>query len=112
MEIKGISNYQPLMSSYIEGERKIQPSSKTVDLYTNRNDNDSYNIMLRNQLDNYTGLEVENIYLNYKLYGDKHNKVAVEIVDKDTGEVIREVPPEEYQNLQAYIDNLIESKEK
>ena len=48
-----------------------------------------------------------NISLQYSVYGDRGNKIAVKVVDKGTGEVIREIPPKEIQSLQAKMSELV-----
>ena len=42
-----------------------------------------------------------NVSLQYSAYGDRGEKIAVTVVNKDTGEVIREIPPRELQDLYA-----------
>jgi len=52
-------------------------------------------------------LDSMNINLEYFLYGEKENKVAVKVVDKESGEVIREIPPKEIQALQEKMSELV-----
>jgi uncharacterized FlaG/YvyC family protein len=52
-------------------------------------------------------LDSMNVSLEYSLYGAKDNKVAVKVVNKETGDVIREIPPKEMQALQAKIGELV-----
>lgn len=40
-----------------------------------------------------------NIRLEFSTYGDKGEKIAVTVADKETGEVIREIPPKEIRDL-------------
>lgn len=42
-----------------------------------------------------------NVSLEFSTYGDNGNKIAVIVSDKDTGEVIREIPSKELRNLYA-----------
>jgi uncharacterized FlaG/YvyC family protein len=42
-----------------------------------------------------------NVSLSFSTYGEKGERIAVVVADKDTGEVIREIPPKEIQNLYA-----------
>ena len=42
-----------------------------------------------------------NISLEFSTYGENGDKIAVVVADKDTGEVIREIPSKELQNLYA-----------
>ena len=52
-------------------------------------------------------LDSMNISLQYSVYGDKDDKVAVKVVDRDTGKVIREIPSKEMQALQNKMRELI-----
>jgi flagellar protein FlaG len=52
-------------------------------------------------------LESMNVSVQYSVYGDKDDKVAVKVVDKDTGKVIREIPPKEIQALQDKMSELV-----
>jgi len=51
-------------------------------------------------------LDSMNISLQYSLYGAHNEKVAVKVVNKETGDVIREIPPKEMQALQAKMSEL------
>ena len=51
-------------------------------------------------------LDSMNISLQYTLYGAHDSKIAVKVVNKDTGHVIREIPPKEMQALQTKMDEL------
>jgi flagellar protein FlaG len=42
-----------------------------------------------------------NVSLEFSTYGENGEKIAVVVADKDTGEVIREIPSKEIQNLYA-----------
>lgn len=42
-----------------------------------------------------------NISLEFSTYGENGNKIAVVVADKNSGEVIREIPSKEIQNLHA-----------
>jgi flagellar protein FlaG len=52
-------------------------------------------------------LDSMNISLQYSVYGDKDDKIAVKVVDKDTGKVIREIPSKEMQALQVKMRELV-----
>jgi len=52
-----------------------------------------------------SGGAVVNTSLKYRVY-DK-NKVAVTVADKKSGEIIREIPPENIQKLSAKMDETI-----
>ena len=47
-----------------------------------------------------------NVSLTFSTYGDSDDKIAVVVADKETGEVIREIPPKEIQNLYAKMSEL------
>jgi flagellar protein FlaG len=52
-------------------------------------------------------LDSMNISLQYTLYGEHDKKIAVKVVNKDTGNVIREIPPKEMQALQSKMGELV-----
>jgi len=52
-------------------------------------------------------LDSMNISLQYSVYGDRDDKVAVKVVDRDTGKVIREIPSKEVQALQDKMRELV-----
>jgi flagellar protein FlaG len=52
-------------------------------------------------------LDSMNISLQYSVYGDNDNKIAVKVVDRDTGKVIREIPAKEMQALQDKMSELV-----
>ena len=52
-------------------------------------------------------LDSMNISLQYSVYGDKDDKIAVKVVDRDTGKVIREIPAKEMQALQDKMSELV-----
>ena len=47
-----------------------------------------------------------NVSLQYSTYGESGEKIAVTVVNKDTGEVVREIPAKELQNLYAKMSEL------
>lgn len=47
-----------------------------------------------------------NISLQYTTYGDHGEKIAIAVVNKETGELIREIPPKELRNLYAKMSEL------
>jgi flagellar protein FlaG len=51
-------------------------------------------------------IKAANISITFSLYGPNNEKVAIKVVDKDTGEVIREIPPEEIQELSTKADEI------
>ncbi len=48
-----------------------------------------------------------NVSLQYSVYGAKDDKIAVKVVDRDTGKVIREIPAKEIQALQDKMSELV-----
>jgi flagellar protein FlaG len=52
-------------------------------------------------------LDSMNISLQYSVYGENDNKIAVKVVDRDTGKVIREIPAKEMQALQVKMSELV-----
>jgi flagellar protein FlaG len=51
-------------------------------------------------------LNLMNVSLNFSTYGKTGEKIAVTVTEKDSGRVIREIPPKEIQNLQMKMDEL------
>ena len=47
-----------------------------------------------------------NVSLQYSTYGEHGEKIAVAVVNKETGELIREIPSKELQNLYAKMSEL------
>jgi len=47
-----------------------------------------------------------NISLTFSTYGARDENIAVVVANKDTGEVIREIPPKELQGLYAKMSEL------
>ena len=52
-------------------------------------------------------LDSMNISLQYSFYGTRGDKVAVQVVNRETGQVIREIPAKEMQALQTKIGELV-----
>ncbi len=52
-------------------------------------------------------LDSMNVSLQYSFYGADGEKVAVKVVNRETGEVIREIPSKEMQNLQTKMGELV-----
>ena len=48
-----------------------------------------------------------NLSLNFSTYGKHNEEVAIQVVDEETGRVIREIPPKELQKLSTKFDELI-----
>lgn len=47
-----------------------------------------------------------NVSLQYSTYGDRGEKIAVAVVNKETGELIREIPSKELRALYAKMSEL------
>jgi len=52
-------------------------------------------------------LDSMNVSLQYSFYGTGGEKVAVKVVNRETGEVIREIPSREMQVLQTKMSELV-----
>ena len=52
-------------------------------------------------------LDSMNVSLQYSFYGADGEKVAVNVVNRETGEVIREIPSKEMQVLQTKMSELV-----
>ncbi|MGA2331515.1 MAG: flagellar protein FlaG [Syntrophales bacterium] len=52
-------------------------------------------------------MESMNIGLSFSTYGKKGEDISVVVTDKDTGKVIREIPPKEIQDLYTKLGELI-----
>lgn len=48
-----------------------------------------------------------NLSINFSTYGNDPQKVAIKVTNKETGDVIREIPPQQIQDLSAKIDVMI-----
>ena len=47
-----------------------------------------------------------NISLQYSTYGDHGERIAIAVVNKETGELIREIPPKELRSLYTKMSEL------
>lgn len=52
-------------------------------------------------------LDSMNVSLQYSFYGTGDEKVAVKVVNRETGDVIREIPSKEIQVLQTKMSELV-----
>ena len=52
-------------------------------------------------------LDKININLKFSTYGEDDERTAVTVIEKETGKVIREIPPEELQQLYLKMDELV-----
>jgi len=47
------------------------------------------------------------ISLKFSTYGKNNDKMSVTVVEKQSGEIVREIPPEEVQRLQTRMEEII-----
>jgi uncharacterized FlaG/YvyC family protein len=52
-------------------------------------------------------LQSMNISLSFSTYGENGENIAVVVSDKETGKVVREIPPKELQNLYMKLGELV-----
>jgi uncharacterized FlaG/YvyC family protein len=52
-------------------------------------------------------LQSMNVSLSFSKYGKNGDDVAVTVKERDTGKIIREIPPEDLQNLYTKLGELI-----
>lgn len=52
-------------------------------------------------------LDSMNVSLQYSFYGARGEKIAVQVVNRETGQVVREFPPKEMQALQTKMSELV-----
>ena len=52
-------------------------------------------------------LETTNVTISFSRYGRDSQNVAVTIAERDTGKVVREIPPQEIQRLSLKMEELI-----
>ena len=71
---------------------------------TSKTDNEQIKTMI-SELQQH--LAPTSISINFSTYGDHHEKIAVTVTDKVTGEVIREIPSKELQQLYMQMNELI-----
>ncbi|MEA3417350.1 MAG: flagellar protein FlaG [Thermodesulfobacteriota bacterium] len=48
-----------------------------------------------------------NINMAFSTYGEKSKKTAITVSEKETGKLIREIPPEELQRLHVKMEELV-----
>lgn len=66
--------------------------------------NDAVKKMLQDIENN---LQSMNISLSFSTYGKNNENIAVVVREKETGKVIREIPPKELQNLYTKLGELV-----
>ena len=52
-------------------------------------------------------LEFMNVSLSFSTYGKKGEEISIIVTEKDTGKVIREIPPKEIQDMYTKLAELI-----
>ena len=68
---------------------------------------DSNNVRIRQQVaEMQSQISKMNVSLAFTTYGDRGEHIAVVVADKETGEVIREIPSREFQELYAKMNEL------
>lgn len=65
--------------------------------------NEKMRQMIENMQDQ---IDSMNVSLQYSTYGERGEKISVTVVNKDTGEVVREIPAKELQSLYAKMSEL------
>jgi hypothetical protein len=55
----------------------------------------------------HTHLDPVRTEASFSTYGSRNERIAIVVKNKETGEVIREIPSEEMQKLHVHIDMLI-----
>jgi flagellar protein FlaG len=48
-----------------------------------------------------------NISVAFSTYGEKNKKIAITVSEKETGKIIREIPPEEIQQLSGKMEETL-----
>ena len=48
-----------------------------------------------------------NVSLKFSTYGKNNDKMSVTVIEKGSGKVVREIPPEEIQRLQTRMEQVI-----
>lgn len=51
-------------------------------------------------------IDAMNVSLTFSTYG-RNNKIAVTVIERESGDVIREIPPKELQQLAEKLDEMI-----
>lgn len=97
------SSYPVTIASNV-GEQKRQATSATYPPLDDQPASDEQlSFMVKQMQDR---IQQMNVSLEFNTYGHRGEKVAVVVADKETGEVIREIPPKELQNLYARMTEL------
>ena len=79
-----------------------KPDSTSFDI---RGVNEAYIKEMTEKIQQY--LDNRNINIVFSTYGNKNEKIAVTVTEKETGKIIREIPAEELQRLSARMDELM-----
>lgn len=93
----------PMVSSPSNTTLKKEPSGRAPQESINLN-NDAIKQMLA-EIESY--LQSMNISLSFSTYGENGESISVVVTDKDTGKVIREIPPKELQHLYTKLEELV-----
>lgn len=52
-------------------------------------------------------MDDRSVSLSFSTYGKNNDKISVTVSDKETGEIIREIPQEELQRLSSKIEEMV-----
>lgn len=97
IEISAASAFQPAMVSLPRHEAVTQVQAEPVA-------DDRQVQKMVEEMQNH--INKMNVSLSYSTYGEHGEKIAVSVINKDTGEVIREIPAKEIQSLYAKMSEL------
>jgi uncharacterized FlaG/YvyC family protein len=52
-------------------------------------------------------LESLNLTISFSRYGSNSQNIAIKVLERDTGKVVREIPPQEMQRLSSKMEELV-----
>ncbi len=93
-------------SSIVAGDPRLKPEvseAQRLSLGSDGVSGDEVKQMVEQMQDH---IDSMNISLQYTTYGDHGERIAVAVVNKETGELIREIPSKEIQNLYTKMSEL------
>lgn len=96
-----ISNPQPQSNAGTTNSAEKQYSTVSGVAETNPEYIEELTAKIQEYLDN------KNINIAFSTYGGKSEKIAITVIEKKTGRVIREIPSEELQRLSIRMDELM-----
>jgi uncharacterized FlaG/YvyC family protein len=105
LDAAGTAMQLPANTALTEQGKTVSPSGH---VNTTAGNADPSPKQLKQMVEDMQGqLDSMNISLRYSLYGENEMKIAVKVVNKNTGDVIREIPPKELQALQSKMNDLV-----